>query len=87
VSFQGGVDLLEQRLPTEEGYVLLTEPESVLRKALEQIGTWQEVEDRKVASAHLEVKLEDVTRGQRQVLLSPHSCPAVLGRRSEFAGD
>jgi hypothetical protein len=84
VSFQGGVDLLDQRLPAEEGYVLLTEPEPVLRKALEVIGTWQEAEDREAASTHLEVNLEDVARGQRQVLLSPHSWTSRSGEKERI---
>ena len=84
VSFQGGIDLLDQRLPSEEGYVLLTEPEPVLRKVLEQIDTWQESEDREEVRAHLEVKLEDLARGQRQLLLSPHSWTSRSGEKERI---
>lgn len=84
VSFQGGVDLLDQRLPSQEGYVLLTNPEPVLRKVLEQVGTWREVEDREAASAHLEGYLEDVMRGQRQVLFSPHSWTSRSGAKERI---
>lgn len=34
-----------------EGYVLLSDPEPVLRNVLEQIGTWQETEDREATGA------------------------------------
>lgn len=84
VSFQGGVDLLDQRLPSEGGYMLLAEPESVLRKVLEQIDTWLESEDREAARAYLEVKSEKVARGQRQLLLSPHDWTSRSGAKERI---
>lgn len=81
VSFQGGVDLLEQLLPSGEGYLLLSEPEPVLRKVLEQIEAWREVEDREAARAHLVVLLEDAVHGQQQLLLSPHSWTSRSGEK------
>lgn len=81
VSFQGGVDLLDQRLPAEDGYILLTEPEPILRKALALVDGWKEPEDRQKATAHLKVKLEDVERGQRQLLFSPYDWTSRSGER------
>ncbi|MGW4214796.1 hypothetical protein ACWEIJ_42905 [Lentzea sp. NPDC004789] len=84
VSFQGGVDLLDQRLPSEDGYVLLTEPEPVLSKALEQIDTWQESEDREEARSYLAVLLKKAVRGQRQLLLSPHDWTSRSGEKERI---
>ena len=84
VAFQGGVDLLDQRLPVEDGYVLLTEPEPVVRKALAQVDAWNEPEDREEAAAYLKVKLKAVERGQRQLLLSPYDWTSRSGERERL---
>lgn len=72
VAFKGGVNLLDQRLPQGEGYLLLEQAEPVIQEALARVLAWPSSEERHIAKTDLEIYLDYIREGQWQLLLSPH---------------
>lgn len=72
VAFMGGVDLRDQKLPQGEDYIFLENAEPVVIAALDQVDTWPETKEKGFARADLEVCLDYIRGGQRQLLLSAH---------------
>lgn len=73
VAFKDGVDLLDQRLPSEDGYLLVEDAEAVLSAALTEVRTWPESPLREELIHELRFRLKwYVMYGQRQLLFSPY---------------
>lgn len=79
--FRGGIDLAEQRLPEGAGYIYLANAEPVVREALSRVGAWVERDYRDEVLRYLEVALEEISGGQRQLLLSPYDWTSKSGLR------
>lgn len=73
VALKDGVDLLDQRLPSEDGYLLVEDAEAVLPAAAAEALTWPESPVRAEIISELEFQLKWYVRhGQRQLLFSPY---------------
>lgn len=72
VAFRGGVDLLDQRLPSEEGYLLIENAEAVLPTVMAEALTWPDTPEKAHILTWLEIQLWYVMRGQRHVFMSPY---------------
>lgn len=70
VSFRGGIDLADQRLPRNENYLYLDNAKQVIPIALRQISGWPESDLKERLQDELYMVMNDVSGGQRQVLLS-----------------
>ena len=73
VAFKGGVNLLDQRLPQEDGYLLVDDAEAVIPAAAAEVLTWPDTAEKDAILLRLDIQLEyDLHYGQRQLLYSPH---------------
>ena len=68
----GGVDLTKQKLPEGDGYVFLQDAEPVVTVALSRVYSWQESVEKQGARVRLEIALDYIRQGQRQLLFSPY---------------
>lgn len=69
VAFRTGVDLEKQRLPEGEGYVLLRDAATAVRRARIAFNAWSDPEFKKLTRGVLAVMEEDVAAGQMQLLM------------------
>ena len=81
--FRAGVDLTQQRLPTDPRHVYIGSPASTLKAAYEAVMQWEEDEDKGRAARLLRILAEDYHSGQEQLLLCPKTRPGdeVADRR------
>lgn len=69
VGFRTGVDLSQQRLPRGDEYTYLPDAVAAVRRARTEFDSWDDPKVKSAARGVLRVMEDDVTDGQRQLLL------------------
>lgn len=86
VAFRTGIDLTKQRVPSGPDYLYIPDALTTLQRARAEAISWASSEVRRVVLIWIESRLEDVKRGQKQMLYRVkdyHRFPGIKREESE----